>query len=291
MDNITIKEGFPGQQIVAVPKRLKKWLTKDVVCNPFYFGDLGYYPNAHYHQRERKQGSDEHIFIYCVSGSGWIRVDDILHEIHPGMYFVLPKHTPHSYGANKKKPWSIYWLHFNGVTADSLIAIHKDRANIPCDVGYQKQFIDLFELLLGLTENNFSEAHLRYACILTYKFISDFIFFESAKEMVSERGSNLRNDIVDFLIENIDKPLGADEIAKKFNYSRSHLFNYFKKETGHSLMYYFNMKKIQKACEYLSYTDLSIKEISLKTGFQDQLYFSRVFKKYIGLSPRAYRNK
>ncbi len=49
------------------------------------------------------------------------------------------------------------------------------------------------------------------------------------------------------------------------------------------------MKKVQKACEYLNYTDLTIKEISFSLGFQDPLYFSRLFKGHMGISPRKYR--
>jgi len=54
-------------------------------------------------------------------------------------------------------------------------------------------------------------------------------------------------------------------------------------------MVFFNLNKTQKACEYLSYTDLSIKEISFKIGFEDPLYFSRTFKNFMGKSPRNYR--
>ena len=54
-------------------------------------------------------------------------------------------------------------------------------------------------------------------------------------------------------------------------------------------MVFFNLKKTQKACEYLNYTDLSIKEISYKIGFDDPLYFSRIFKNFMGKSPRNYK--
>ena len=54
-------------------------------------------------------------------------------------------------------------------------------------------------------------------------------------------------------------------------------------------MVFFNLKKAQKACEYLNYTDLSIKEISFKVGVEDPLYFSRIFKNYMGKSLRNYK--
>ena len=49
--------------------------------------------------------------------------------------------------------------------------------------------------------------------------------------------------------------------------------------------------KVQKACQYLLFTDLRIKEIANKLGIEDQYYFSRMFTKIMGMSPVAYRIK
>ncbi|WP_445731741.1 helix-turn-helix domain-containing protein [Mariniflexile sp.] len=80
-----------------------------------------------------------------------------------------------------------------------------------------------------------------------------------------------------------------DEIAEKFNYSKSYLHTKFKIKTGYPLLVFFNLKKVQKACDFLNYTDLSIKEIRFKMGFDDPLYFSRIFKNFMGKSPRNYK--
>ncbi|HVS95503.1 MAG TPA: helix-turn-helix transcriptional regulator, partial [Puia sp.] len=52
---------------------------------------------------------------------------------------------------------------------------------------------------------------------------------------------------------------------------------------------YFNHLKIQKACQYLLHTELRIKEIACKLGFEDPFYFSRMFHKLMGMSPNQYR--
>ena len=56
-------------------------------------------------------------------------------------------------------------------------------------------------------------------------------------------------------------------------------------------MQYFNNLKIQSACQMLDFTHMNIKEISVQLAFEDQFYFSRVFKKETGLAPQEYRNK
>ena len=63
----------------------------------------------------------------------------------------------------------------------------------------------------------------------------------------------------------------------------------FKKRTGYSPLTYFNLLKIRKACELINTTDMKLTQISFKLGFDDQFYFSRLFSKIMGMSPRAYR--
>jgi YesN/AraC family two-component response regulator len=56
-------------------------------------------------------------------------------------------------------------------------------------------------------------------------------------------------------------------------------------------MEYFNQLKIQKACQYLLYTELRIQEIADKLGIADPFYFSRMFSKLMGMSPQQYRGR
>jgi AraC-like DNA-binding protein len=69
----------------------------------------------------------------------------------------------------------------------------------------------------------------------------------------------------------------------------SHYSSLFKKKTGFSPIDYFNHLKIQKACQYLQFTQLRIREIALKVGISDPLYFSRLFTQTMGYSPKEYR--
>ena len=62
-------------------------------------------------------------------------------------------------------------------------------------------------------------------------------------------------------------------------------------KTGFSPIEYFNHLKVQKACQYLLFTDLRVKEIADKLGIEDPYYFSRMFSKLMGMSPGTYRTK
>jgi AraC-like DNA-binding protein len=82
----------------------------------------------------------------------------------------------------------------------------------------------------------------------------------------------------------------VEELASRLGYSGSHYSSMFRNKTGSSPLDYFIRLKLHYACQLLSQTDLSIQTISEKIGYEDQFYFSRLFKKIHGKSPRNYRN-
>ncbi len=289
MDNNTLKEGFLGQKMIALPKSVINIVKNNQITKNFYVSDLGYYPMANHHYRNRKNGANQYIFIYCTKGKGEILLENDKTVITPNQFFIIPKNKRHEYKADKSDPWSIYWFHFNGTIAPELYDRYaktntKNYENIPFSV----EKIEIFEKIFNLFNNNL-ENQIEYANLLSLGFISSFIYhdFELIKDLHYD--DSLVDLIKSFLIKNLENNYTLDEIASKFNYSKSYLHTKFKLETGYSVMVFFNLKKIQKACEYLNYTDLNIKEISFKVGFEDPLYFSRIFKNYMGKSPRNYK--
>jgi AraC-like DNA-binding protein len=85
--------------------------------------------------------------------------------------------------------------------------------------------------------------------------------------------------------------LTIEVLANQACYSISRYSELFKQKTGYSPIQFFIRLKIQKSCEYLYFTNLNIKEICKEVGFDDPYYFSRMFKKQIGVSPSEYRKK
>ena len=91
--------------------------------------------------------------------------------------------------------------------------------------------------------------------------------------------------------ENVERNLTLEQLATYFKYSSSHFSMLFQKETRMSPINYFIRLKIQKACQYIMLTNLKLNEISIKLGFEEPAYFSRIFTRVMGVSPSVYRKK
>lgn len=99
----------------------------------------------------------------------------------------------------------------------------------------------------------------------------------------------LITDIRRYIKQNYANDLTSERICKEFFCSRSHFSHTFKKETGESFREYLIGVRLDHAKRLLKYSNLNITEIALSVGFKDANYFSNVFKKYVGVSPLAYR--
>jgi transcriptional regulator GlxA family with amidase domain len=94
-----------------------------------------------------------------------------------------------------------------------------------------------------------------------------------------------------FMKSNLAEKLTLSGIAKEVKLSASHFSLLFRKKTGYAPMEYFIHLRIQKACQLLDSTTYRVSEISEMTGYDDQYYFSRIFKKVMGVSPVNYRKE
>lgn len=290
MDKNTLKEGFLGQKMIAFPKAIIEQIKTNPISKQFYISDLGYYPVASHHYRLRKKGAKEYIFIYCTKGKGVVTIEDQRTLISPNHFCIIPRNTRHEYRADDNDPWSIYWIHFKGSISEKIYNRYsKNNNNNDKNIPFSKNTIDQFNKIFDLLNNNYLLDSIEYANLLGLNFISSFVYHKLNSISTTHPKDNLIDSVKEFLMNNLDKNFTLDKIASKFNYSKSYLHTKFKLETGYPILVFFKLKKVQKACEYLSYTDLSIKQISYKIGFDDPLYFSRTFKNFMGKSPRNYK--
>ena len=123
---------------------------------------------------------------------------------------------------------------------------------------------------------------------------------EIQMEIVDNIASELKNDItgsikdvvrqaVEYIGQNYFEELTLASLSEKYSVESSYFSRLFKQETGKNLMLYIAEKRIEKAIEYMKDESVNLTEIAFLTGYDDYTYFSKVFKKIMGKSPRDYR--
>ena len=123
VEAIKKREGFQGQKAIVIPRQiLNSRCAKNNVISNLYVTDIGYYPKAKFHFRERPHGADQHILIYCNEGKGKVKIKKTEYQIEAGDFFTIPIKTPHVYEADSENPWTIYWVHFKGSTSSHIVS-------------------------------------------------------------------------------------------------------------------------------------------------------------------------
>jgi two-component system, response regulator YesN len=125
---------------------------------------------------------------------------------------------------------------------------------------------------------------------LLYTCIEKMIQFKDAQ------GNNKYNDIIRNAKEYIQKHfnesrISLNEVAKEVNLSPNHFSMIFSNETNHTFIEYLTRTRLQKAKELLCETEMRLADIAYEVGYNEPQYFSYMFKKNYGLSPKEYRTQ
>lgn len=115
-------------------------------------------------------------------------------------------------------------------------------------------------------------------------------FIESMFTKTPGKSSELIKNAILYMTQNYSKPLTLEETARQVHLTPSYFSSLFKKVCGSSFKEYLNYIRIEASKNLLANTDYAIIDIAVAVGFEEQSYFTRVFKKYTGLTPKQYRN-
>lgn len=289
---IKLREGFAGQDMFVIPRPILADARKNPLVRPLYPTDIGWFPEALHHYRSRPNGADQDHLMLCIGGHGRVIVDGHENHLEPGHILIIPRHRCHTYWAEDDAPWSIYWMHFLGDEASYYVdRIPGPGHPVPVDEATQTEAVRLFRDCLDTIETGYTLPNLIYAGQSARHILSLLLFRnrEWPVEPRQERRQKHLAEILRFMRENISEPVRLEEVARHAGLSVSHFSELFREETGQSPMAHFNQIRIRRACRLLDLTPKRIKTIAAETGFSDPYYFSRVFKKLMGVSPKAYR--
>lgn len=289
MLTIKKKDGFKDERHIVIPDSFAEQLLTHPLSHGTQIKEMGYYPKAKYHYRERYDNLTDFILIYCVDGEGVVSLNqEKTYQLKHGDIFCIPKHTQHYYYSSENNPWSILWIHFDtqrpsefNLEKQLLTQISSpEKSHL-----IQEDFIRLFNLS---EKCNDFETNLCVVSLLN-SLLTQIVYLKN--ELQQDKQNIYLTHSIKYLTDNLHRTLTLQEMANHLNISQSYLSTIYKKYLKKSPIEYFNEIKIEQACKYLKMSDLKIYEIANQLGFSDPYYFSRAFKKVTQLSPREYRQK
>jgi AraC-like DNA-binding protein len=133
--------------------------------------------------------------------------------------------------------------------------------------------------------------NLEFASACLWQLLASFKYREHYQRNIEMAKHDMVKKSILFMQDHINESLVLKDIASHCGYSVSHFSLMFRKKTTRSPIGYFISLKMQRACQMLDFTLMHIKEIAAELDFEDQFYFSRLFRKVIGESPSAYRKR
>ena len=291
-----MKEGFQGERMLVLPEMVVRMMEADTLLSALHITDIGYYPSATYHEIRRKEGVGQYVFIYCVQGCGWYEIEGRHYDIQPNQYFIIPVGKPHNYGAKKASPWTIYWIHFKG----TLASCYADHAAVPKEIRPEihsriSNRQNLFEEIYRTLERGYTKENLSFASSLFHYYLGSLRYIHQYRDAAitasDGNGQSVVDAIIHYMKENLEKHLTLETLSRYSGYSISHMSMLFRRQTGLAPLNYFNKLKMDEACYLLCHTDMKVNQICHKLGFDDAYYFSRLFAKLQGKSPKAYREE
>lgn len=152
-------------------------------------------------------------------------------------------------------------------------------------------------LIQGLNSELYSVCQLENQALRGHLFqaILILIFAQGIHVLQNQSGdekkwsNRIAVEAEKYIEANITKPLTLKEIADSIHLSPCYLSGLYARLREHTLFDYLNCRRIYRACELLTNPKLNISEIASQVGFDDALYFSKVFKKIKGRTPTVYR--
>lgn len=276
----------------VIPRAILSKVRNHPLINSTYPTDIGWFPRAAYHFRDRQHGAPEDHLMLCTAGKGSLVIDGEQVLLSAGQMVIIPKDTPHTYWASDEDPWSLYWVHFLGEDAHYFVNRMPQRGvPAPVERKTQTEAVQLFQLCLAAMRDDYSLTTMIYAAQATQHILSLLLFRNRSLKPEIRNKSTIDGieTAIEYMQDHFSEPLRLEDIARSAGISVSHFSDRFKAHTGQSPMAYFIHLRMRHACRLLDLTGSPIKSVAFQTGYRDPYYFSRLFKKHLGTSPARYR--
>lgn len=282
-----IADGFPGERMRVLPVPLVRRALNVAPTSSVLVTDAGFFPHAAHHWRSR-ESAEEAIVIHCAAGHGLCRVDDRVHQVHPGQVVVIQPGTRHHYEADQNHPWTIWWAHIRGSAITPLLDTINATVYSPVfDVTEPTKVSSLLDTILRRMEADETNSSLIAGGGAAWHLLAVL----AADRRAPNRGrSDPIAEVRDHLRANLAERIAVADLAAMVGFSVSHFSALFRRDTGLGALEYQTRMRMSLARQLLDTTDRTIASIAKQVGYDDPMYFSRQFRRIHQISPTQYRD-
>lgn len=231
-----------------------------------------------------------YLIHHVVSGKGIYKVGKRSFEITAGNTFLIYPNTEITYIADQNDPWEYYWVGFQGNDARIIINqtdFTEENPVIYTDIdnNFEANLMNIYH-----SKGNSDSAKIN---MLGYLMLALSLLVEKASPTKRQHNSSTTylQKATEYIEYNYTQELTVQGVADYIGISRSQLYRVFKEHYNKPPEQFILEYRIKQACQLLKNSNLSIGSVGYSVGFNDNLYFSKAFKKVKGISPREYMHR
>ena len=269
--------------------------------------EVGSLQAIHPHTSKRSDLVSFLCFV-VLAGEGELSYEGQTYQLHSGdcVFIDCRKAYSHSTGysggegsndhttvENKSTNlWSLQWCHFYAPSLPAVYEKYKERGGRP--VFHSEDIASFTSLLTDLYNLASSSDYIRDMRINEKLGSLLTLLMEQSWHPESVTVSRKRMELAavkEYLDEHYTEKIMLEELAEKFFINKFYLSKIFKETYGTTVNNYLISKRITRAKQLLRFTDMTVDEVGVAVGMGDANYFSRMFRKVEGSSPREYRKQ
>jgi Transcriptional regulator containing an amidase domain and an AraC-type DNA-binding HTH domain len=238
-------------------------------------------------RNDRRKNYEGYLFQYTMEGCGRFETIDSQIELNKGKAFLVSFPSKSRYFLHNNDTWHYFYIHFTGIAARYFYDyIHEKRGDVftladesSCIELFMKEFKAVKDRrqYIQYESGEFLYRFLTALCrdIEKLQFISNRIWVEAAKEWIENNYTSDKN---------------ISDMCDSMGLSMAHVSRQFHTYVGFSPIQYLNKLRIEQSMFLLVNTDLSMNKIAGQSGFANGNYYSKAFRKLVGMTPTQYRN-
>ncbi|PCJ59677.1 MAG: hypothetical protein COA79_09745 [Planctomycetota bacterium] len=237
---------------------------------------------------QKRGKSDVVIFQYTFSGQGKLEYEGKKYNLTPGQAMLVKVPHDHIYYLEERQQWEFHYIVMNGREILRIWNYILDTVGPVIELNPEGAVIKLckeifFKAKEGEIDNPYKSSSYAFQLVMV---MLEEVYCDN-NQKVSSHSPVLQS--IEFCEKNYMDNIGVEEMALSANLSKYHFSRIFKLQRGVSPAHYLSQFRLKIAIGLLRETEKSVKEIAFESGFNDANYFSKIFKKSLGVSPNEFR--